>query len=698
MTFEGTQNFMIKTNLFRSVALSAMIAMSAGTLALTASAPAHAQASAPQVSETATGRIPAGEFVKAPNMQTVRIAPDGSKLAYIANRGGREVLVVFDLTTMEEKPILAATEARESGDRTMRGFRWIGSDHVVLTVISREDLGGGLSDFRRLVAYDTVSGELIQQAWRDAGGDAGQILHIDHDTGTYLLQRDSVANGTERRFIPEVVEVDVDTGRFEIVQRTNPVVSSWTADQLGNIRFGSSYDRDSGKVRILYRGENENNFRTVYNEADETFTAGPPTPQWFIPGTDMAYATSRHEDRTKVYKIDLTTMQPVETVFETEGFDVNGLVTSSELQKILGYSTFDGTSRTVYTDETMKQLKQVMEETFGEDEAIIVDYAQDLSKVVVFAGGKTSMGGYYLFEPRTGNLQLLNWSRVALMDSPLNPVTAEWYTASDGQRIQAIVTRPRHREGQKNLPVVVMPHGGPFGVTSETNLSPFAWNQALAEQGYVVIEPNYRGSGGYGKAFEQLGREPGGYGKRMQDDLNDVLTYFGNEGMIDPDRACIMGWSYGGYAAARGAQRDADVWECAIAGAGVYDMPLMNRWDRRNLGRFSEGFQATSNDAEGISPALNPEGPWAPILIVTAKRDARIPMEQAETLVSALRGAGKVEGRDFKYVVQEQGTHNLPYDDVHMEWINEAYAWLEKHNPAYLPTDGDTAPPLVSLN
>ena len=73
-------------------------------------------------------------------------------------------------------------------------------------------------------------------------------------------------------------------------------------------------------------------------------------------------------------------------------------------------------------------------------------------------------------------------------------------------------------------------------------------------------------------------------------------------------------------------------------------------------------------------------------------------MEQAETLVSALRGAGKVEGRDFKYVVQEQGTHNLPYDDVHMEWINEAYAWLEKHNPAYLPTDGDTAPPLVSLN
>lgn len=642
-------------------------------------------------------RVPPGEFVKAPNMQTVRISPKGDKLAYIANRDGAEVLVVLDLNTMQVTPILAANEARESGDREMRGYRWIGNDHVVATIISREDLGFGLADFRRLVAYDAKTREAIPQAWRDAGGDAGVILHIDHDTGKYLLQRDSTAVSTERWGLPEVVEVDVSTGKFKTVQRQNPVVSSWAADGKGEIRMGSSFDSDNGKIRLLYKGEGENNVRTVYNDADETFTESLPAPQMFIPGTDMAYVISNHEGHDKVYKMNVRTMDIVETVYETPGFDVQGIVTDDDDTKILGYRTFDGTMRTEYVDPDLKTVKSLMEDFFGKDEGIIVDYTEDLSKIVVYGGGMTKSGGYYLFDTATGDMNLLNWSQTNLKDAPLNPVKAEWYTARDGTKIQAVVTYPRHREGVKNLPVVVMPHGGPFGALSATNQNE-PWSQPLAEQGYVVIQPNYRGSGGYGKDFVQVGREPGGYGKAMQDDLNDILTYYGDKGIIDPDRACIMGWSYGGYAAARGAQRDPNVWKCAIAGAGVYDMPLMNKWDRENLGRFSEGFQATSEDPEAISPALNTDGPWAPILIVAAKRDARIPMEQAETLVKNLEASGKREGTDFKYIVQEQGTHNLPYDDVHMEWINEAYAWLEKHNPAYTDADPDKAPPLMAMN
>jgi dipeptidyl aminopeptidase/acylaminoacyl peptidase len=241
-----------------------------------------------------------------------------------------------------------------------------------------------------------------------------------------------------------------------------------------------------------------------------------------------------------------------------------------------------------------------------------------------------------------------------------------------------------------------MPHGGPFGALSATNeLEP--WNQPLAEAGYVVIQPNYRGSGGYGKDFVKLGRDPGGYGKRMQDDLTDVLNAYAAKGIVDPKRACIMGWSYGGYAAARGAQRDPQLWRCAIAGAGVYDMPLMNKWDTINLGRFNSGFQATSDNPEEISPARNADGKWAPILIVAAERDARIPMEQARTLVGNLKKSGKVEGTDFRYVVQPKGTHNLPYDDVHIQWIEEAQAWLERHNPAYTASDTDKAPPKARI-
>jgi dipeptidyl aminopeptidase/acylaminoacyl peptidase len=168
-----------------------------------------------------------------------------------------------------------------------------------------------------------------------------------------------------------------------------------------------------------------------------------------------------------------------------------------------------------------------------------------------------------------------------------------------------------------------------------------------------------------------------------------VLNAYAAKGDVDAGRACIMGWSYGGYAAARGAQRDAKIWRCAVAGAGVYDMPLMHKWDAEHLSRFRSGFQATSDDPEGISPALHPEGPWAPLLIVAPERDARIPMEQSRTLVAALKKAGKIEGKDFRYVIQPKGTHNLPYDDVHMEWITEALAWMARFNPAYIPSDSD---------
>lgn len=685
---------------FKNFSLRGCSAIALGLAGMSLALPVHmatAQDGQPQVAATVEGRIPVAQFVKAPNMSTVRISPDGSKLAYVSGKDGKSVLVVLDLKTRTETPLLVANEARESGDRTMTGYRWIGNDHVVATVISREDLGFGLNDFRRLVAIDVNTRESIPQAWRGAGFDASAILHIDHDEGSYLLQRYAVSNSTERWGLPEVVEVDVESGKFTTVQRTNPVVRGWAADSEGEIRAGFNSNGDSGKVRMLYRAEGERNFKTVYNEADDTFTESLPSPAMFVPGSDYVYTVSNHDGFDRVYKMDMRTMEIVETVYETEGFDVQGLIVSDDESELLGFRVFDGTMKTVYVNPQLKAIQQLTEELFGVGEATIVDYTDDLSKVVVLGGGQSRAGGYYLYDTKSGDMQLLNWSNSALKDAPLNPVKAEWYQARDGQRLQAIVTYPRHRLGKKDLPVVIVPHGGPFGVLSATN-SGEPWAQPLAEQGYVVIQPNYRGSGGYGKEFVKVGRDPGGYGKQMQDDLNDALTHFAQQGIVDPNRACIMGWSYGGFAAARGAQRDPDVWQCAIAGAGVYDMPMMNRWDSRNLGFFSSGFQATSNDPEGISPARFADGKWAPILIVAAKRDARIPMEQAETLVSALRKSGKVEGKDFRYIVQNQGTHNLPYDDVHIEWIEAAYDWLQRHNPAYIPGDGDTAPPIIALN
>ena len=669
---------------------NSLLALAGGALLLSG-APAAVSAAPPAAASSAM--IPPAEFVKKVNMRNPRISPDGKHFAYVTGAGGKEVLVVMDLTQPNKPPVqvVSAAEAREPGERTFVGFRWVGSGHIVITVLSREDLGRGPGDFGRLVAYDLASGKLIPQAWRGSGGDAARILHIDHAKGEYLVERDAVSYNTEAWGLPEVVRVNVATGDFTMVQRTNPIVTGgWAADADGVVRAGFASDGDNGKTRILYRSNEKQSFRTVFNQADKSFTENIPIPQLFIPGTDQAYVISRRDGFSKVYKMDLTTLQLSAPVFETAGFDVQGVLTDFADRSVLGYRTFDGGEHASYSDPTFAEIQGLLDETFGKGEAEIVDTDAKQNLLVVRAGGTSKGSGYFLYDVDQAKISLLNWTRVAIKDAQLSPVRAEWITASDGTKLQVIVTYPRHRTG-KNLPVVIMPHGGPFGVLSATNaLEP--WNQPLAEAGYVVIQPNYRGSGGYGKAFEKMGRDPGGYGKRMQDDLTDVLNAYAAKGVVDPKRACIMGWSYGGYAAARGAQRDGALWRCAIAGAGIYDMAMMNRWDAEHLGKFNSGFQATSDDPDGISAAQHADGKWAPILIVAGERDQRIPMEQSRTLVGNLRKAGKVEGRDFRYIVQPQGTHNLPYDDVHVQWITEALGWLGRFNPAYTAGDSDKPP------
>lgn len=667
---------------------AALVASALTTGWVATASPSYAQEA------TANGRFATGVFVKKANMGTPRLSADGNRLAYLMNDNGQAVLAILDLTKSGAKPtiVMAGEDARDSGDRTVGAFRWVGSGHLVVDIAMTEDLGGGPQAFTRLVSYDIGNGKLVQLAWDGAGGGASTILHTNHEKAEILLQRDTVKTSNERYGRPEVVRVDLKTGKYTIVQNINPEVTGWAADSAGVVRAGFSYDGDTGKRRMMYRSTPKDNLVTVMNLADKSFTGGLPEPQVFLPGTDMAYALSRKDGFSKVYKMNMKTMELGTPVFETKGFDVESVILNKDGTDIDGYVTFNGEYKAKYTDPLRQEVMAAGEELFGKGQVTLANLSRDESKAVLQVGGIEKHNGLYLYDLKTGNVRLLNWRSTTLKDAPMNPVKAEWYTARDGMKLQSVVTYPRHRKG-KNLPVVIMPHGGPFGATSATNQNE-PWSQPLAEAGYVVIQPNYRGSGGYGKEYEEAGRKPDGYGGKMQDDLNDLLTFYGQKGIIDPKRACVMGWSYGGYAAARGAQRDGDLWKCAIAGAGVYDFPLMTAWDKKNLGKFSSGFQATASDPRAISSAHNPGGKWAPILIVAAARDRRIPLEQSRTLVSRLKGAGKKEGVDFRYIEQKQGTHNLPYDDVHIQWIEEAEKWLDTYNPAYVSTDTDKPVPV----
>ena len=253
-------------------------------------------------------------------------------------------------------------------------------------------------------------------------------------------------------------------------------------------------------------------------------------------------------------------------------------------------------------------------------------------------------------------------------------MTSIVYKARDGLEIPAILTLPPGKE-PKNLPLIVLPHGGPQ-VRDHERWD--WWSQFLADRGYAVIQPNYRGSAGFGDKYLKLG--DGEWGLKMQDDIVDAKTWAVETGLADPDRACVVGGSYGGYVAMRAAQRDHEHFRCAVSFAGVSDLPEMLKNGRRSIfGKYMrEYWEKRTGDLSDVSPIKFTREFGAPILVVHGKKDLRVPVEQSRDLVDLLQKAGK----PVVYVEQPEGDHHFSRMEDRLQFLLEMEKFLDKHNPA----------------
>jgi dipeptidyl aminopeptidase/acylaminoacyl peptidase len=227
-----------------------------------------------------------------------------------------------------------------------------------------------------------------------------------------------------------------------------------------------------------------------------------------------------------------------------------------------------------------------------------------------------------------------------------------------------------------------MPHGGPYGVRDTLDYSDEV--QLLANRGYAVLQPNFRGSGGFGEAFAELGK--GTIGRQMQDDLDDAVDWAANEGLVDPQRVCLVGSSYGGYAALWGVIRNPERYRCAASFAGVtdfdkqlaYDADYLSRDDRRDWRERIRGADRHF-DLDTVSPARQAALLHRPVLLAHGKEDSTVPFNQFETMRNAIERAHVA---DAELLVLEDSGHGFATAEDEQAWYDALVAFLAKHNPA----------------
>ena len=308
----------------------------------------------------------------------------------------------------------------------------------------------------------------------------------------------------------------------------------------------------------------------------------------------------------------------------------------------------------------------------------LVSFSDDRRKFVVRVDSPTDGPAFALVDVVVGKASWIGDEYQGLRPIDFSPVRPLTFKASDGLELTGYLTFPQGRDA-KHLPLVVLPHGGP-AVRDQPGFD--WWSQALAARGYAVLRVNYRGSDGFGWNFLAAGF--GQWGRHMETDLSDGVRYLAEQGIVDPARVCIVGASYGGYAALAGATFDPGIYRCAASVAGPSDMRRMVDWSRVRGGREGVATERYwirymgAYDALGeISPADHADKVTIPILLVHGKDDTVVPYEQSAMMADALRRAGK----PVEFVTLNHEDHWLSHGDTRLQMLQAVDAFLEKNNP-----------------
>jgi dipeptidyl aminopeptidase/acylaminoacyl peptidase len=634
--------------LFLSIAALAL----AGAL----STPATAQVPPP---------IPTTDFAALPDLTDPILSPDGRTIVAQSTSEDKANLVFIDADRPE-----AAPRTISLGATTIVATHWAGNQRLLVTVFRTLTIGPLVIPMLRLVVIDRATAKARMADAKSHGMYAGKVLHTDPG-GSWAL----VASQDDFHAYPSVKRVDLSTGIATLVEKARPGVWDWYVDDQGSVRAGIAYE--GRRWTIWYRnvaGEPLYKLKGKFAKDDD----GVVDRVIFGPGSTGWILTNQRTGRFALYKYDFASGALGEPVFEHPEVDLDAVTYKPFTGKIAAVSFHDDRSRTVWLDADRKAMQAKIDRALPGLVNEVVDWSDDDKRYLIRSGGASDPGRYFLLDRAANKMHPVIVPYQQLDPAKLAAVKAVRYQGRDGLIIPAYLTFPRGRDA-KALPLIVMPHGGPFERDRWT-YDPFV--QFLANRGYAVLQPQFRGSTGYGKDF--VARGYGEFGKKMQDDLDDGVDWLVRTGQVDPKRVCIVGMSYGGYAAMWGAIRNPERYRCAVSWAGVSDLNAQLKHSKKlfSATRYYREWRSKvggegKSDLAAVSPLSFVNRLRVPLLVAHGEEDATVPSSQSHSMVKAAAKAGAPVTSAF----YKDSAHNFGSSADLDDFLKRLDQFLRTHNP-----------------
>jgi dipeptidyl aminopeptidase/acylaminoacyl peptidase len=597
--------------------------------------------------------IPLTDFFKNPAMTDFSLAPDGENIAFMMPWENRLNIFVRQVEATKASRITSAQK------RDIGGYAW-GNNHRIVYI---QDSGGDEnfrlyavdmdgSNFKELTPFENVRVRIVDR-----------LADIENEMLISMNKRD--------KRIFDVYRININSGKMTMVAENPGNISGWLTDNNGRLRVAVA--TDGVNTTLLYRQTEEESFRPIVT----THFKDSIDPLYFTFDNAHLYVASNiGREKKAIFKYDVEAGKHLELIYEHPQVDVNGILRSKKRQVLTGFSYITDKRHYDIIDRQRKILQDVLEARLPGYEVVATSMSKDETRVLVRTYSDTSMGAYYYYDLTSGQFQKLVDVSPWIDEGEMAMMQPIQFRSRDGLTLHGYLTLPKDVEAKK-IPIIVNPHGGPW-TRDVWGFNPEV--QFFANRGIGVLQINFRGSTGYGKAFWEAGFKQ--WGRKMQEDITDGVHWLIRRGIADPERIGIYGASYGGYAVLAGLAFTPELYACGVDYVGVSNLftlldSLPPYWE---LGRkmMYEMVGDPVKDKKlltDISPVFHADKIKAPLLVAQGANDPRVKKAESDQIVEAL----KENGIDVQYLVKDNEGHGFANEENRFDFYRSLELFLGKH-------------------